>query len=253
MIPIHTSIVLARYLNARPAASPWRHLIRQALDDAPQAAAELAVQTHLSTQQFENEIAEVVRRFLRTQLVSGTPKQALRAAAAADALLEDPITGASDIGISVGALPDFDRAAVQALAQVSEERERAARVCDDEARIRAEAGTKHPEDSPARDRCYAAARAARNCAAGIRGGENPPAPKTLPDPITRLSQASSNVWGWATSHEAAIRALPKHLFDVVQALGRQARALERQEGNAAIEDARLLRAAAKFILSRVAP
>lgn len=58
-----------------------------------------------------------------------------------------------------------------AVAHVEAERERAARVCDDEARIRVEAGATHPEDSPARDRCYAAARAAINCAKGVRGGE----------------------------------------------------------------------------------
>jgi len=51
------------------------------------------------------------------------------------------------------------------------ERERAGRVCDDEARIRADASDKHPENSPARDRCLAAARAAMNCAVGIRSGE----------------------------------------------------------------------------------
>ena len=51
------------------------------------------------------------------------------------------------------------------------ERERAARVCDDEARLRTEAGNKHPEESESRGRCFAAARAATNCAKGIRNGE----------------------------------------------------------------------------------
>jgi hypothetical protein len=51
------------------------------------------------------------------------------------------------------------------------ERKRAALVCDDEARIRAEAGNAHPEDSDSRSRCFAAARAAANCAKGVRGGE----------------------------------------------------------------------------------
>lgn len=56
-------------------------------------------------------------------------------------------------------------------AAVAAERERAARVCDDEARIRKEAGKAHPLYSDSRDRCNAAARAARNCALGVRGGE----------------------------------------------------------------------------------
>ena len=55
--------------------------------------------------------------------------------------------------------------------KVAAERERAARVCDDEARIRTEAGSKHGAGTPAFDRCMAAARAARNCALGVRGGE----------------------------------------------------------------------------------
>lgn len=54
---------------------------------------------------------------------------------------------------------------------VMEERERCARIADDEARIREEAGQKHPEDSEARGRCFAAARAAQNVAKGVRGGE----------------------------------------------------------------------------------
>lgn len=57
------------------------------------------------------------------------------------------------------------------LAAVAAERERAALVCDDEARIRTEAGDTHPEDSDSRGRCYAAARAAINCAKGVRSGE----------------------------------------------------------------------------------
>ena len=54
---------------------------------------------------------------------------------------------------------------------VGQERERCARVADDEARIREEAGKKHAEGSAARDRCFAAARAAANVALGIRAGE----------------------------------------------------------------------------------
>lgn len=56
-------------------------------------------------------------------------------------------------------------------AAVAAERERCARVCDDEARLRTEAGAKHPENSDSRDRCFAAARAAINCAKGVRSGE----------------------------------------------------------------------------------
>ena len=48
---------------------------------------------------------------------------------------------------------------------------RCAAVCNDEARLRSEAAAKHPEDSPSRDRCYAAARAAANCAHGILSDE----------------------------------------------------------------------------------
>ena len=48
---------------------------------------------------------------------------------------------------------DAIRAAVAA--EVAAERERAARVCDDEARIRAEAGKAHPMFSDSRDRCNA--------------------------------------------------------------------------------------------------
>lgn len=54
---------------------------------------------------------------------------------------------------------------------VAQERERCAAIADDEARIREEAGRKHPEESAARDRCFAAARAAVNVAKGIRSGE----------------------------------------------------------------------------------
>jgi hypothetical protein len=61
--------------------------------------------------------------------------------------------------------------AIQLRAAVAAERERCARVCDDEARIRTEAGNTHPEDSDSRGRCFAAARAAINCAKGVRGGE----------------------------------------------------------------------------------
>jgi hypothetical protein len=54
---------------------------------------------------------------------------------------------------------------------VSAERERCARIADDEARIREEAGQKNVEGSAARDRCFAGARAAANVAKGIRSGE----------------------------------------------------------------------------------
>jgi hypothetical protein len=75
-----------------------------------------------------------------------------------------------------GYMPLFDddqtnRYAVLIEAAVAAERERAARVCDDEARIRTEAGNTHPENSDSRGRCFAAARAAINCAKGVRGGE----------------------------------------------------------------------------------
>jgi hypothetical protein len=61
------------------------------------------------------------------------------------------------------------RAAARAL--LAAERERAARVCDDEYRIRADAGQKLPLYSESRGRCNAAAWAASNCALGVRGGE----------------------------------------------------------------------------------
>ncbi len=54
--------------------------------------------------------------------------------------------------------------------EASAERNRCAAICDDEARIRTEAGRKHPEGSASRDRCFAGARAAINCANGIRSG-----------------------------------------------------------------------------------
>lgn len=56
-------------------------------------------------------------------------------------------------------------------AAVRDERERAGRVCDDEARARTEAGNCHPEDSESRGRCFAGARAAINCAKGVRSSE----------------------------------------------------------------------------------
>ena len=64
-----------------------------------------------------------------------------------------------------------DQLEAYADAKVAEERERAAMVCDDEARVRTEAGNQHPEDSESRSRCFAAARAAMNCAKGVRNGE----------------------------------------------------------------------------------
>lgn len=48
------------------------------------------------------------------------------------------------------------------------ERSRCAQLCEDEERIRTTAGQRHPEGSEARDRCFAAARAAINCACAIR-------------------------------------------------------------------------------------
>lgn len=71
----------------------------------------------------------------------------------------------TDDGVTLRILRDCWRAAQ------ATERERAARVCDDEARIRTEAGNTHPEDSDSRGRCFAAARAAINCAKGVRNGE----------------------------------------------------------------------------------
>ena len=43
-----------------------------------------------------------------------------------------------------------------------------AKRCDEETRIRTDAGNTHPEDSDSRARCFAAARAARICALEIR-------------------------------------------------------------------------------------
>lgn len=60
---------------------------------------------------------------------------------------------------------------VMAVDPVQAERERCAAIADDEARIRTEAGQQHSEDSEARGRCFAAARAAMNVAKGIRSGE----------------------------------------------------------------------------------
>lgn len=54
---------------------------------------------------------------------------------------------------------------------VQAERDRCAAIADDEAAIRKKAGLTHPKDSPARDRCFAGARAAANVARGIRNGE----------------------------------------------------------------------------------
>lgn len=65
----------------------------------------------------------------------------------------------------------FTRAEVRAM--LMEEREACAKMCEDEERIRTQAGQRHPEDSESRDRCFAAARAANNCAIAIRN-EMPP-------------------------------------------------------------------------------
>jgi len=46
--------------------------------------------------------------------------------------------------------------------------EGAAKVCDEEVAIRTDAGLAADENSPARDRCMSAAKAALNCAAAIR-------------------------------------------------------------------------------------
>lgn len=53
--------------------------------------------------------------------------------------------------------------------------EEAAKECDEEVGIRTKAGQCHPEDSQARDRCFAAARAALNCASSIRALKSQPA------------------------------------------------------------------------------
>jgi hypothetical protein len=55
-----------------------------------------------------------------------------------------------------------------------DQREEDAAICDDEARIREKAGRAHPEDSAERDRCFAASRAAANCAKGIRSPQEFP-------------------------------------------------------------------------------
>ena len=56
-------------------------------------------------------------------------------------------------------------------AAVAAERARCARVCDDEQRMRVEAGAKHGAGTHEFDRCMAAARGAANCACGVRSGE----------------------------------------------------------------------------------
>lgn len=62
--------------------------------------------------------------------------------------------------------PSFTREEVTRL--LTAEREGCALICEDEERIRTAAGQAHPEESASRDRCFAAARAAINCALGIR-------------------------------------------------------------------------------------
>ena len=70
-----------------------------------------------------------------------------------------------------GLITPRDRELFRLAGLADAERERAALVCDDEARVRNEAATKHPEFSEERGRCNAAARGAINCAKGIRSGE----------------------------------------------------------------------------------
>ena len=53
------------------------------------------------------------------------------------------------------------------------EREACAKVCDEETLIRTKAGQSHPEESDSRGRCFAAARAAINCASAIRARSAP--------------------------------------------------------------------------------
>ena len=53
------------------------------------------------------------------------------------------------------------------------EREACAKVCDEETLIRTKAGQSHPEESDSRGRCFAAARAAINCASAIRARSTP--------------------------------------------------------------------------------
>lgn len=64
-----------------------------------------------------------------------------------------------------------------ATAAVLAERERCARVCDDEARIRTEAASRRGAGTQSFDRCMAGARAATNCARGVRSGEVVPPAK----------------------------------------------------------------------------
>lgn len=71
----------------------------------------------------------------------------------------------TDDGVTLRILRDCWRAAQMT------ERERAARVCDDEARIRTEAAAHHGAETPEWGRCMAGARAALNCGKGVRNGE----------------------------------------------------------------------------------
>ena len=86
-------------------------------------------------------------------------------------LLQNPLPRYGFSNSLAGALFTANQMRAYAQQAVAAERERCARVCDDEARMRTEAGNKHPEDSDSRGRCFAAARAAMNCARGVRGGE----------------------------------------------------------------------------------
>ena len=54
---------------------------------------------------------------------------------------------------------------------VEQERSRCASIADDGCQIRERAGQMHPDNSDARSRCFAGARAAANIAKGIRCGE----------------------------------------------------------------------------------
>jgi hypothetical protein len=87
-----------------------------------------------------------------------------------------------------------DRVQDYAAACVAEERERAALVCDDEARIRTEAGNTHPEDSNLRGRCFAGARAAINCAKGVRNGEVVPSTRADMIPLPSHPEPHTYVW-----------------------------------------------------------
>ena len=83
-----------------------------------------------------------------------------------------PAVDVQAIDDAIAALAGARRELVRAVDEaVAAERERAARVCDDEARIRLDAAAIHPEGSDSRGRCNAAARAAINCAKGVRNGE----------------------------------------------------------------------------------